>query len=219
MTHLDFSTLNLKINDERNMPKTTIILDIDETIVHAFGDKKEIEKLKKSNIWNANPLLRSRTFTVYGGPNERWWVVKRPNLDEFIDMCFAKFDQVIVWTAGCREYADDIVSHVFSGHPQPHYVFCREHCAEYQEYKNLHKPIASLRDYGVDIDLEHTFIVDDRQANFIKNEDNGIRIKEYSPPPCLKKLETDKDNSLTNLIKWMNVPNFKPHIQSCPRLA
>jgi TFIIF-interacting CTD phosphatase-like protein len=216
-TLISLSQLHFSI--ERNMPITTIILDIDETLIHAFGNKKEIEKLKRSNIWNSNPLLRARTFTVYGGPNERWWVVKRPNLDEFIDMCFAKFDQVIVWTAGCKEYADDIVSHVFSGHPQPHYVFCREHCADYEEYDKLHKPILSLRKYGVRIDPEYTFIVDDRQENFIKNKDNGIRIREYLPPACLKQLEEDRDNSLKTLIQWMKVPNFRPHVQSCPRLA
>lgn len=201
------------------MTITTIILDIDETLVHAFTERDEIEKLKKSDIWNHNPLLRARTFTVYGGKGLRWWVVKRPNLDEFIDMCFAKFDQVIVWTAGCREYANDIVQHVFSGHPQPHYVFCHDHCAQKDEPDLLHKPILSLRKYGVKIDLERTFLVDDRPRNFLENENNGIKIHAYSPETCLKKLQSDRDRSLTTLMKWMDSPNFKPHIRTCPRTA
>lgn len=201
------------------MPVTTIILDIDETLIHAYSSKEEINLMKKSDIWNKCPLLRARTFTVFGGNNQRWWVVKRPKLDEFIDMCFMKFDQVIVWTAGCRGYADDIVANVFSGHPQPHYVFCRDQCSDKDDPDLLHKPIRSLRKYGVHIDLNHTFLIDDRICNFKDNGDNGIIITKYSPEACLKKLSRDNDRSLPKLMKWMSNPNFKPHINSCPKLV
>lgn len=186
--------------------KKTMILDLDETLVHRSDDSNTLNRL---NIWNQNPSLRARTFSITWPDGTKSWLIKRPYLTEFLTSCFKHFDQVIVWSAGGKSYVDAVVTHIFSGLPNPHYVFCNHHCMNYElEYKKLHKPILHLKNYNVDIDINNTIIVDDREANFIDNVENGVKIREYTPFPSIAYISADNDDGLLELIRWMNSTDF-----------
>lgn len=193
-----------------NTPKIdrlrTIILDLDETLVHRSDNTDDLDRL---NIWNQNPLIRARTFSIEWTDGNKCWMIKRPYLTEFLAECFNRFDQVIVWSAGGKSYVDAVVTHIFSGLPTPHYVFCNQHCVNYElEYRYLHKPILHLKNYNVDVDINNTVIIDDREANFIDNVRNGARIREYKPPPCVARIQNDDDECLLELIRWMRSTDF-----------
>lgn len=189
------------------MKVRTIILDIDETLLHRSDDENALHSL---DIWNQNPSVRSRTFIIRWPDGGKCWMIKRPYLDEFIIQCFQKFDQVIVWSAGGKNYVESVVKHIFSGHPSPHYVFWNQHCANYElDYSRLHKPILHLKNYNVDVDLESTVIVDDRARNFADNIKNGALIAQYQPYPSVISLINDNDMALLELIGWMNSDDFK----------
>jgi RNA polymerase II subunit A small phosphatase-like protein len=75
-----------------NLGKLHLILDLDNTLV--FSSMNKIEKAK-------NYAIMDNKFYVY----------KRPHLDNFLST-LAQFCELIIYTAGTKEYADKIIDHI-----------------------------------------------------------------------------------------------------------
>ena len=178
----------------------TIVLDVDETLIHATEEGKNVltgilEDPKMVDV-------RKDVLTINFGDrdweqmsDDMMWATKRPHLDEFIDFCFHNFDIVVVWSAGEYDYVHKAVRSIFLNHQKPHHILTRNDCVK---RPHSHKPLKKLYDIDPRIKSELTLIVDDLEENFIKNSRNGIIIPEYRPELDQIRLYDD------NLLKFMD---------------
>ena len=112
---------------ESRATKKLLILDLDETLIHATETKLE----------------REPDFTV-----GQYFVYRRPFLAEFLRFCFVNFT-VAVWTTGTKNYAESIVENIFAEGMTPAFLWSRERCtigydAETREY-GYSKKMAKVR--------------------------------------------------------------------------
>lgn len=186
--------------------KKTIVLDLDETLVHTFGETDTLKKIKLLTDPRHIELRREcfilDFYDAREGKQYHLWGIKRPYLDEFLENCFNLFDIVIVWTAGSTDYADAIVNNIFK--KPPHLIFSREHCRQFKNY--IIKPLKDLFDYEPKLEkltsIKHMIMIDDYEENFLLNKSNGIIIKPYLPRLVHNTIETD-DNVLDIIPQYL----------------
>lgn len=215
-----------------HIPKT-IILDLDETLVHSWENPEFIDRY---SIYT-DPVIY-RKFHPVGSPQiaysmfldlktpgtqSRIWGLHRPHLHEFLHFASEYADNVIVWSAGIRPYVNEIVKGIFleSGLQPPKVVRNRENCSSYQGL--YHKPIYELiTDISrqpfstLKIDPAWTIIVDDKTHTFMENPNSGILIPPYQPGsnrpgkvPTMEDLLDRSDTALLQLMNWLELPEVK----------
>ncbi len=204
----------------KSMTDNAVILDLDETCLHTF---KDITKLKELGILT-NPEyidLRKRIYVLnivdlYGkgdGGIVQMWGIIRPGLRKFLRFCFSYFKYVIVWSAGITEYVNSAVDYIFKGLPNPHVVLSRPECLNEGTKENmiLSKPITRLIELvptlNDKINLENTYIIDDR-IDYVKyNFENGIIIPPYHPSPAINDMRVE-DYALAKIMIWLIIPDI-----------
>lgn len=174
-----------------------IVLDIDHTLANTFDSGGSS---LFTDLLNSPDQLEVRR-RVYVLQFEGYWMwgVKRPYLYAFLKYCFEEFDQVIVWTAGTKEYADAIVPWLFDSLPMPHKVYSRDDCVVVGG--DYTKPLLKILDSQ--IRLDNTLFVDDNAYYMRYNKGNAIIIGEYSPRETLEDINVC-DQSLLDLRFWLS---------------
>ncbi len=152
--------------------KNLVILDIDETLIHSCL-KDEI-----------NGKLYDFIF-------EKYFVFKRPYLDNFIAYCYENFD-IAVWSAGTNDYVNFIVSQIFPNPSELHFIWSRENCTvknnlyfeniylgDLSEYPQIthFKNLSKVKKKGYK--LENIFFIDDRAEGHTKNYGNLVLVQPY----------------------------------------
>lgn len=182
----------------------SIILDVDETLVHTFEDIPDEDVLRNLN---KNCLGRLYMYTEYdfdgkGSKDEYICAgVLRPGVESFMDFCFGYFRNVIFWSAGEDKYVRKIVERLTKTKSKPNMIYTRDNCKE-EHNKLLTKPLDKILETyknNHSLKIEHLFALDDRDATFTHNIKNGIMIPPYEPLPnemC------DYDNALEKLTNW-----------------
>lgn len=199
------------------LSKHYIILDLDETLVHSF-ESTDGDAYDANYIKTLRPEIRERVYAIperdMGGDPEDGrimvWGVFRPDLRQFISFCCSYFRKVIIWSAGSKEYVHAIVKLFTKDINMKITILTKDDCYKSKTDDGFYsKPIKSIeRELG--INLENTFVCDDRDTAFHYNMDNGIEIPAYKPDP--KNLD-EEDRCLSNLQKWfmrrdvVNAPN------------
>lgn len=157
----DLSMSQSIIYNSNQMPKNkfkkTLILDLDETLVHSsfkpFYTKPDIY-LKIQ--------FRNEYHSVY--------VLKRPNVDNFLYQ-MSKLFNIIVFTASIPEYANPLLDRL-----DRHKVICnrlfREDCCE---SNGLY--VKDLKVIGKN--LKDLIIIDNNPISYSVNKENGIPIKTW----------------------------------------
>ncbi|XWS12462.1 hypothetical protein CRYUN_Cryun37aG0090700 [Craigia yunnanensis] len=137
--------------------KGTIVLDLDETLVHSSLD----------------PPPPRYDFTVsrnMDGLKINFYVLKRPGVDEFLEMISKKYE-VVVFTAGHEAYASKVLDTLdpkgFISHR-----FYRDSCKQVRG-----KFVKDLSEMGRD--LRKIVIVNDNPKSFALQPENGIPIKPF----------------------------------------
>ncbi|MAZ66240.1 MAG: hypothetical protein CMF25_03950 [Kangiellaceae bacterium] len=150
------------------MAKKLLILDLDETLIHAVEA----------------PLERPHDFET-----ELYYVYKRPYVHEFLEFAKDLFE-VAVWTSAGSDFAQTVYENVFGENYELQFMWSRERCTQYfnPEYYN-HEYVKNLakvkrRGYG----LEDVIMVDDTPAKLRKNYGNLVRIEEFVGDPADKEL-------------------------------
>lgn len=136
-----------------------LILDIDETLVHA----------------TEAPLDIPHDFSF-----SRYFVYKRPHLDEFIDFCMDRFD-VALWTSSTAGYAAIMADELFKNkHLQ--FVWSRKRCT--QRINNEDKCYIWLKKLSkvkkLGFRLEKILVVDDSPEKHEKNYGNLIQVRPFT---------------------------------------
>lgn len=190
----------------------SIVLDLDETLVHTFDDESRLIGL---NVMTDSDFLEVRRrlyiidvddpVTKRGEGNYiRMWGILRPGLKDFLNFCFSYFKMVTIWTAGRSSYALKIVQELYKviGR-EPHIVYSFDDCLDESgscSTKDLKKIISEC---PKNMSIEHTFMIDDRLYNFEANPGNGILIPAFAPHQSKKSLTDTSDKALYKLKAWL----------------
>jgi len=144
-----------------NAPAHTLVLDLDETLVHCTVDSDQCP----------NPDL---TFTVEFNSQEYVVFVKqRPYLLEFLKRVSKKFE-VIIFTASQRVYANALLNLIDPDQALIQHRMFRESCLPIEG--NYLKDLAVL---GPSRPLERAILVDNSPHAFSYNVDNGVPIESW----------------------------------------
>lgn len=143
-------------------PKKLLVLDLDETLVHAID----------------SPLEYAEDFRV--GP---YFVYQRPHLTDFIATVAQDFN-VAVWTASGEAYAAQVIERVFpSGLLQ--FVWSSKRCTTVRDWATGNyttiKNLAKLRRQGYA--LEHIIAVDDTSSRYGRSYGNLVTVREFVGDP------------------------------------
>ncbi|XVF27430.1 hypothetical protein REPUB_Repub14bG0106000 [Reevesia pubescens] len=137
--------------------KGTIVLDLDETLVHSCLDPPP-------------PWYDFSVSRIMDGETINFYVLKRPGVDEFLEMISKKYE-VVVFTAGHKAYASKVLDTLdpkgFISHR-----FYRDSCKQVRG-----KFMKDLSELGRD--LRKIVIIDDNPKSFALQPENGIPIKPF----------------------------------------
>lgn len=187
--------------DERSSPppsavensgnRPLLILDLDETLIHASMFEKTADKI----------AMYSDRYVVY-------YIYKRPYVDKFLDFCCKSFD-VAVWTAASEEYAKRMVSLVFLDRPLK-FLYTKKNCIHvrnddsvFSEFDISCVAIKDLkkvwkRKFDGNFYSKHkTLIVDDTPSTFQRNYGNAIHIRPWDGD--------SQDRELHDLKRYLKV--------------
>ena len=196
---LKFNPINLNVsqnNKNANSPlmnsriktnKKTLILDLDETLVHS----------------GFHPFDRESDFTLninIDGKNHTIYVLKRPYVDEFLSEISPYFE-IIVFTASISEYASPLLDQLDKNNLASGRLF-RQHCLF-----NHGLYLKDLKNIGKN--LKDTIIIDNNPASYVLNQDNGLPILTWYDDPNDKELI-----DLIPLLKFLStVEDVRPIIK------
>ena len=155
--------------------KKTLILDLDETLVHSAFKSFYLKEDIKFNM-------------IYDGKEHTIYVLKRPFVDEFLEKMSHLFE-LVIFTASIPDYANPLLNKLDPRKKISHRLF-REHCTS---TGNLF--IKDLRKVGRD--LKDTIIIDNNPISYLYNKENGI--------PILTWHSSQSDNELMKLIPLLEI--------------
>ena len=167
-----FSSLNVKNNilELKDKNKKTLILDLDETLVHS----------------GFTPFSRKSDLMLtinFDGEDRLLYVLKRPYVDEFLRE-LSNLYEIIIFTASIPEYANPVLD-LLDKHKCIKYRLFREHCV----FDNG----IYIKDLKIfDRKINNMIIIDNNPLSYDNNVENGI--------PILSWYEDTNDNELMKLI-------------------
>ena len=159
-----------------------IILDIDETLIHAVSLQN---KQKNKN-----------SFTVKVGTKnnlEIYRVYRRPHLSKFLNFVFANFKTVNIWTAATKDYAIKIMKSILTKSQFSRIKFfnSRQQCTS-TGIKPLREIFKTKQASTLNINKYNTIMIDDKKEVLVKNKGNGIVVSAWD--------SDSNDNSLLRLM-------------------
>jgi len=180
----DFDLINFRpFVEERlvELPRTdhkyTLVLDLDETLIHSDFSLSKEGMFKNLEFSFENEQVCFNLFI-------------RPGLEEFLDFVCDRFE-VIVFTASKQEYADCILNYLDPDNKIFKNRFYRENCISI-----LSKVfIKDLRIFN-NRRLENIIMIDNSLYSFSNQLSNGILISSF--------YNNENDKELLNLMKYLN---------------
>ena len=150
--------------------KKTLILDLDETLVHS----------------SMNPFPKCADITLpinFNGRNIFIYVLKRPFLEKFLEEMNLLYD-IIIFTASLPEYSEPLLD-IIDKNKVIKFRLNRSHCRHYQ---NIY--IKDLK--VINRNLKDMIIIDNNPESYLMNKENAI--------PILTWEDDVNDNELIKLI-------------------
>ena len=150
--------------------KKTLILDLDETLVHS----------------SMNPFHKCADITLplnFNGKRFFVYVLKRPFLEQFLTEMNLIYD-IIIFTASLPEYSEPLLD-IIDKNKVIKYRLNRNHCRHYQ---NIY--IKDLK--VINRNLKDMIIIDNNPESYLMNKENAI--------PILTWEDDENDNELIKLI-------------------
>jgi CTD small phosphatase-like protein 2 len=151
--------------------RKTLVLDLDETLVHCFLDYEE----DTTYDWTFQVDSENGLFDVF--------CRVRPHLEEFLKEC-AKMFELVLFTASQDNYANKVLDHVDPAGYIQHRLF-RRHCTKVRG--NFVKDLSRLGRK-----LDQTIIIDNSPLTFAFQPLNGI--------PCDNWFDDQMDQELLQLL-------------------
>ena len=161
----DYNNASTLINESDiniNSTKKTLILDLDETLVHS-----SFKPIIYNNTFYSPDLFLTINFQ---GNIHKVYVLKRPFLQEFLNE-MNKIYNIMIFTASVKEYANPLLD-ILDKENVIKKRFYREHCV----FKGG-KYIKNLE--VIKQDLKDIILVDNNPISYSLNKNNGIPIKSW----------------------------------------
>ena len=159
----------------RETEQILLILDLDETLIHATEKKLNIE----SDFQYAE-----------------YFVYKRPNLIEFLTEMSGYF-KLAVWSSADDKYVNDVVNLIKPNNIDFEFIWARSRCTLKRDYELdkyvREKRLKKVKKQG--FRLEKSLIVDDSPEKTRDNFGNAIYVQPYEG--------NLKDNELTLLAEFL----------------
>ncbi|KAE8708863.1 putative Aquaporin NIP1.1 [Hibiscus syriacus] len=152
--------------------KRTIVLDLDETLVHSSSDAPP-----KMYNFIVRPSMEGQMMNFY--------VSKRPGVDSFLEEISKKYE-VVVFTAGLEHYASLVLDKLDPKGLISHRLY-RDSCKEMEG-----KLVKDLSEMGRD--LRKVVIVDDNPNAYSLQPENAVPIRPF--------VEDGEDRELQKLVKF-----------------
>ena len=155
---LEMSNLTSPLNQISN--RFTIILDVDQTLVHA------IDKSKKKSI---GKILNSGKCYI---ETQNYYVILRPGIFEFIDYCFTMTHYVVLWSSGTLKYIEEVCDFLLT---------------QYSFYRVITRSTYDMIEKNLDFIYtdkqmaESTIIFVDDKPDRIKTPKDNVLIMEIAP--------------------------------------
>lgn len=162
--------------------RTLLILDLDETLIHAT-----------SQLLSHEPDFRVFTYGIY----------KRPHLDAFLEFSNANFD-LAIWSSASDDYVKAVVESIVPVSIPLKFVWGRSRCTpksnalyeysyDWANHYKYTKQFKKIKKQGYD--LRRVLIVDDTPSKVANSYGNAIYIKEFNGEP--------DDQELTHLMAYL----------------
>ncbi len=183
--------------EARNKNKTLLILDLDETLIHA----------------RETPLERKEAFKAF-----HFYVYLRPYLNDFLKQIRDDF-LIAVWSSASEDYVQKIVDHIFPKDYPLEFVWGRKRCVyrskrfskDYGRYLSDYetpffylKPLQKVKRQG--FRLERILIVDDSPEKVQNNYGNAIYPTEYTG--------NSEDDELLHLATYLQTLKNKTNVRT-----
>ena len=179
---------------EKKSDKKTLILDLDETLIHS--------SYKPFNI-NNDIVIKMKSSKAFDGKHYLIHVLKRPYVDIFLSIVCDIFE-VVIFTASMQEYANPILDEI-DAEKKIKYRLYRDHCIKIDKDKY----IKNLNLLGRD--LKNVIIIDNNPTSYILNVSNGLPISSWES--CQSDNELIKLIPLLQFLSKNNVTDVRPIIQ------
>jgi len=167
-----------------NQKRKTLILDLDETLVHST-----IKPVSHHHM---------TVDVLIDGVNCTFYVIKRPHVDHFLKKVAEWFD-VIIFTASMQQYADPLINQLDTKRVVKSRLF-RESCL--QKDGNFIKDLSLIG-----MDLPSTVIIDNSPVAYSNNKDSALPIDNWMG-------DNPADESLLNLLPFLNALRFTSDVRS-----
>ena len=167
--------------------KYTLVLDLDETLIH-LRQKKDVINIKNDvniKINNTSDYF----YDNYDKNKNKYLLQFRVGLFSFLTI-LKPFYEIISFTSATHEYADVIINEIEKNRKFFDHKFYREHTVIYKD--TFVKDISRIGR-----DMKKIIIIDNNERNFILNKENGIKIAPFYG-------DEDNDNIIDNSINSEN---------------
>ena len=196
--------LNGKNKDSNNYKKYTLVLDLDETLVHSFVRNEKPKSITQVTNINGDSMENRYDWNIKlndGYTNFDVFVRKRPFVDEFLKE-MSKYFELIIFTASEQSYADKVIDKLDPTKRLISHRLYRDSC--------IYKFGGYIKDLRVlNRDLNKTIIIDNSLASFVYQISNGIPVRSW--------YESLNDKELLNikiiLIKLKEYNDIKPKLK------
>jgi len=167
------AVLNVRNSNTSKTQKKTLVLDLDETLIHSSMTPFP----NRTNIVLQIDIGPEK-YTIYS--------IQRPFVEEFLNEMSLYFD-IILFTASLEQYSKPLLKFIDKNNIIKH-VYNREYCKFYEGY--FFKDLSIINK-----DYKDLIIIDNNPVSYLFNKENGVPIKSWFDDP--------NDNELMKLIPFM----------------
>ena len=174
-------------------PEYTLILDLDETLIH-FAEDEEKEELLKHAPTLKYKLFRRQIYEITEDDEIEYFHV-RPYATKLL-RDLSRYFEIVIFTAGTKDYADAILNKLHSSK----YISYRLY-----RHHTLQEDDVFVKDLElIGRPLDKTIIVDNTKENFMYHNENGIPIHSW--------FDDENDKVLFDLTRILrNIAESKPN--------
>ena len=184
-----------KIENLKNTKKKILLLDLDETLIHADFDEKyekeqydtiiNFESNNENNLDNDdNDLTNDSSDNIINVG-----IILRPYVKEFLEKSSLYFD-IGIFTASVPEYADAVINYLDPRNSFIKFRLYRNNCVLVNDELKI-KDLRILKG----INLKNIILVDNNMYSFTAQINNGILINSF--------YDNKKDTELLNVFGYL----------------
>jgi len=172
--------------------RKTLILDLDETLIHSFHDG-----VLRPTVKPGTPPDFILKVTIDRHP-VRFFVHKRPHVDFFLSIV-SQWYELVVFTASMEIYGTAVADKLDNGKGLLKRRYYRQHCT--LDFGSYTKDLSAICS-----DLASVFILDNSPGAYRSYPDNAIPIKSWFNDPT--------DTALLNLLPVLDALRFVSDVRS-----